>query len=230
MAEPEKKPAEATPAAAPAKAEAPAEKPAEGSPAEGEGGAVQSAAAVMGGSKLLYIIVGSVFAVNLLSGFAIARFMLAPRIEKAKAEAMQHPEEGVEAVTAEGKDKHAVKEEKGKKEEHAKGGKEGGKEGEAKDEKFKIEEMVVNIAGTRGTRFLRVAMQFDGPEDVHGKLEEIRPKVTDIVSTILSGKRMEDLETPEIRPRLRAEIKILVNANLDNGQVTDIYFTDFVIQ
>ncbi len=238
MAEVETKPKEAPKAEEPKKAEAKAE-PAKAeagkeAPAEGaKEGAAPPAKSGGKGAMLPYIMLGAVLLVLPIVGFLVARLALAPRIAAVQKEAGGKDHEDskdkkenagkAEAKKEEPKEakKEASKEEKGKGEKGEKG--EGGA-------RFSLTDQVVNIAGTRGTRFLRAGMEFEAPPSVLTEMEQRKAQVTDIVATALASKRMEELEAPDVRQKLRTEIVGLLNSVLKSGEITNLYFTELIIQ
>jgi len=214
MADPETKPAEAP-------APAPAEGGGEAAPAEG---AAQPAAASSGGSTLLYIIVGSALLLLPASCWAVAHFILSAKIQKAAAEIKLAHDGG---MPGEGEHPAAAHPKEVKKP----AGGHGEAEGEADKplQIFALADVVVNIAGSP-SRFLRASMEIDGPKDVQDELKKRQAQVRDIVTSTLSAKRMEELESPTIRKVLRTDLMIQLNVILEKGKVTDIYITDLVIQ
>jgi flagellar protein FliL len=245
MAEPEKKPeakpAEAKPAEKkPEEAKKPdAAKGEAAPPAEGAEGAKPEAAAPAakgGSSKLTMIIMlGSLVALP-ITGFAVAYFALAPKIkaEKQIAEGGEHGKDPHAKDAKAGKDKKDAHGKDAKKDDHAKKDDgHGGGHGEAggpPPAKFALTEQIVNVAGTRGTRFLRAGMEFEAPAEVLDEMTQRKAQMMDIVSNTLAQKRLDELEAPDIRQKLRAEIITLVNHVLKDGEVTNLYFTELVIQ
>jgi len=235
-AEEPKKPDAAKPEAKPEPAKAEAGKEA---PAEGAEGAAAAPAAAGKPSKLPIILMVSTFVILPIAGFIVAKLALAPRIAAVQREASESGgDKEKEGKSEKGKKEEGKKEakkeepkkgekEEGKKEEHGKGGK--GEKGEG-GAKFVLSDQVVNIAGTRGTRFLRAGMEFEAPGNVLAEMEQRKAQVTDIVATALASKRMEELEAPDVRQKLRTEIVGLLNSVLKQGEITNIYFTELIIQ
>jgi len=52
----------------------------------------------------------------------------------------------------------------------------------------------------------------------------------DILVTVLSGKRLEDLAAPEQREALREEICQRVNKLLQSSKLKNVYISKFIIQ
>jgi len=96
--------------------------------------------------------------------------------------------------------------------------------------KFSIEEVTVNIAETRGTRFVRAGVFFEATPPVLEELEANRPRMVDTVGQVLSTKTLDDLSSPNVRGNLRQELLGIINPTLKAGRVDNIYFTDLLVQ
>ena len=96
--------------------------------------------------------------------------------------------------------------------------------------KFTIEEVTVNIADTRGNRFVRAGAYFDADPAVLEELEANRPRLIDTFEQVLSTKTLGDLTSPDIRGSLRTELMGIINPTLKEGRVDNIYFTDLLVQ
>lgn len=148
-------------------------------------------------------------------------------------------EEGKEEASAKGhgEAKEGEKKEEGghgetkegeKKEEGGHG--EGGGKEKKEAENFILSEILVNVNGTGGGRFLKASLYFDAPPKTLKDLETIRPKIIDLVSQILRSKTLDQLTREDSMANLRAELISRVNAILPQGKVDNIYFLDLVIQ
>ena len=94
-----------------------------------------------------------------------------------------------------------------------------------------IEDIVVNPAGSGGTRYLctTVALESTRPM-VAEEVAEREPQIRDTLIEILSKRTVEDLSALSTRDELRAEIKIAVNDLLISGEVVGVYLSNFVLQ
>ncbi len=156
--------------------------------------------------------------------FATAEFLLLPKLRGLIAQqttegGAAHAEGGGEASHGGGGASHGGGA-------HGKG-KEGGK-GEAT---FDFENVVVNLSGSMGTRFLKVNFTTLGSNP---KLPEImterKKQLLDVAINVLSAKTMADLEAPGAKNVVRNELLANLNQALKSDLVEQIYFTDFVIQ
>jgi flagellar FliL protein len=130
---------------------------------------------------------------------------------------------GEEAKTEESKDAKAEGKEKEKEKK------------KSKDEKpsaiFTMEDIIVNPAGTSGTRFLSISIGFEvgSPESLK-LFEERQPLIKDALITILGSKTMEQLSDPKQKEITRFQIKKRVEQLLEVEDLAAVYFTDFILQ
>jgi len=94
-----------------------------------------------------------------------------------------------------------------------------------------IEDIVVNPAGSGGTRYLCTTVALESTESmVADEVAEREPQIRDTLIEILSKRTVEDLSTLSVREELRGEIKIAVNDLLVSGEVVGVYLSNFVLQ
>ena len=94
-----------------------------------------------------------------------------------------------------------------------------------------MKDIVVNLAESQGTRFLKVSVTFEvESEEVIAELTAKGPVFMDILINILSSQSLADVDSWEEKNALRLEIVDLCNSNLDAGVIRNLYFTDFVVQ
>jgi len=96
---------------------------------------------------------------------------------------------------------------------------------------YVVKDVIVNPAGTNGTRFLltTVGFEINGVER-EKEVEKMEVQVRDVLNTILTSKGLEDLSGNEQREALRKEILQKVGAMLPAGSLTNVYFSKFIIQ
>jgi len=161
--------------------------------------------------------------------FGVAEYVLLPRLQAklgapaadahGKAEAGAEHEEPAEEAPA--------KEEKG-----GKGGKEGKGEGKEAGGNYEFANVVVNLAGTMGTRYLKTSFIVTGVggKSVKGVFDAQKAKLTDITLNVLSSLTLADLEEPGSKNVLREKLVAAYNQALGKRIVEQVYFSDFVIQ
>lgn len=107
-------------------------------------------------------------------------------------------------------------------------GKDNGKGGESVPMPGKV---LVNVAGTLGTRYLLVNFTLVGKNGgLKGAIEKNEAQLRDAASGALASKTIADLEKPGARNLIRSELISVFNNILGAGSVTEIYFTEFAIQ
>jgi flagellar protein FliL len=153
--------------------------------------------------------------------FAVGQFVLIPQLKKQVA-AMPAGEEGAPAEA------HA--------EPAAHGGHGGGdKKGEAAaagpGNSYDMENIVVNLAGTMGTRYLKTSFLVTGSDkNLRATFESNKPKLVDITLNVLSSLSLADLEEAGAKNLIREKLMLSYNQALGRRVVEQIYFADFVVQ
>jgi flagellar basal body-associated protein FliL len=120
----------------------------------------------------------------------------------------------------------------------AKAAEEHGETGEARQlgALLPIDEVVVNVAGTKGRRFCRtsITLEMDGAAEGggHGKKEETAwmPVYRGRVIDLLSTKDLDQLTSPTARDSLKVEILHVLNAEASGVKFRDLFFTEFLVQ
>ena len=105
----------------------------------------------------------------------------------------------------------------------------GGKEkGEGRP---KFENLTVNIAGTKGTRYLKVTFNVVGKNDAANKqIDAKHAELVDATLTILASLSMPELDEPSGKAVVRGRLVAIFNDLLKAPLVTQVLFSDFVVQ
>ncbi len=92
-----------------------------------------------------------------------------------------------------------------------------------------LETFLVNLSGSRGRKLLKLNMELevDG-EEVQAEIEQLKPKIRDIIIVILSSKTYAQVSTKEGKDVLRGEIGDQVNLFLTKGKIKRVYFTELI--
>ncbi len=94
----------------------------------------------------------------------------------------------------------------------------------------------VNIAGTDGERFIKVAVAFEFDNVAHPELGEALkarvPKIKDILIDHLSKLTLIEVTEPDAKEKIRKDLLRLVNKSLptEEGQIRDVYIVNYIIQ
>jgi flagellar FliL protein len=108
--------------------------------------------------------------------------------------------------------------------------------GEGKGEKggppgYQFDSVVVNLAGTMGTRYLKTSFLVTGADPKIKELFEAnKPRLTDVTLNVLSSLTLADLEEPGSKNVIRERLVGAYNQALGHKVADQVYFSDFVIQ
>jgi flagellar FliL protein len=94
-----------------------------------------------------------------------------------------------------------------------------------------VKDLIVNPAGTNGTRFLltTIGLEVTTPEALR-ELESKDVMVRDALNTILTSKDLLTIVNVDGRETIRKEIEKKVGSILRGGVLTNVYFSKFIIQ
>lgn len=96
---------------------------------------------------------------------------------------------------------------------------------------YEFSDIICNLSGTMGTRFLKVSFEVAGSDpELSGMIRMKRPRVKDAIITALSSRTIKDIEVPGGRNALRVALITSINQAIGFEAVEELYFTDFIIQ
>jgi flagellar protein FliL len=91
--------------------------------------------------------------------------------------------------------------------------------------------ILVNVAGTGGTRYLLTTLTLVGSNpDLKSAVEKNDAQLRDVAAGALASKTINDLEKPGARNLIRTELISLFNGVLGNGMLSELYMTEFAVQ
>lgn len=92
-------------------------------------------------------------------------------------------------------------------------------------------EYITNLASEDGNRFVKLKVVFAFQDtNVQTELTNKLPELQHTINSTLRQQSPASLSKPNAMEKLATLIKKNVNALLINGNVTDVYFTEFVVQ
>ncbi len=92
-----------------------------------------------------------------------------------------------------------------------------------------LETFVVNLAGSKGRKVLKVNMELEiNGQDVIQEIENRKAQIRDFIIIILSSKSIEEVSAKEGKDALRNEIKDNINSFLSKGKIINVYFTELI--
>ena len=92
-----------------------------------------------------------------------------------------------------------------------------------------LPQFVVNLADPAGKRMLRLGMEVEANADIAKELQANNAKIRDAVITLLAGKSFAEVQSPEGKVLLRAEVAARLNQILGAPRIIRVYFTEFVV-
>ncbi len=99
---------------------------------------------------------------------------------------------------------------------------------------YEFSNVVVNLAGTMGTRYLKTSFYVTpdpkGNVDLQAVFKANHAKLFDTTLNILSSLTLADLEEPGAKNVIREKLVAAYNQVLDARVADQIYFSDFVVQ
>lgn len=110
------------------------------------------------------------------------------------------------------------------------------KDGKPKERStYEFSNVVVNLAGTMGTRYLKTSFVITGDDkaggvDVKKYFEENRTKMLDVTLNVLSALTLADLEEAGAKNVIREKLVSAYNQAAGKRVAEQVYFSDFVVQ
>lgn len=176
----------------------------------------KEAAPKKSGNKM--ILYGGIGAGVLIVGVALALFVVRPMMS-GSADAEQDQVENSSDSHAKTKTDHKPK------------AKKHGEDGASESIVYSIKDIVVNPAGTGGSRFLSVSFGFElESASIASNFENRELMVRDALITILSSKTVAQLTDARQKEIIRIQIKKRLSKLLKTEDINGVYYTDFVLQ
>ena len=188
-----------------------------------------STEAKKGGNKM--ILFGGIGVGAIVLGVALTLFVIKPMMS-GSGESADTTEEiaghgGDKQESAHGESKKAKpkpKKKPRKKASHGDDGEEGGGI-------LAVKDIVINPAGTGGSRFLSVSFAFEVESSyLAAEFEARAPIIRDALITILSSKTVAQLTDPKQKEIVRYQIKRRISQLMETDELAGVYYTDFVLQ
>ncbi len=177
---------------------------------------VSAPAPAKGKSKL--ILFGGIGLGAIIIGVVVALFVLKPMLASSDAPAEETSTHATEPAKKAESSSHKKSESHGSK-------------GETAATMYEINDIVINPAGTGGSRFLSVSFGFelDSPTEAE-TFRSREPIIRDALITILSSKTVAQLTDARQKEIIRYQIKKRVADLMKTEQLAGVYYTDFVLQ
>ena len=92
-----------------------------------------------------------------------------------------------------------------------------------------LETFIVNLAGSKGRKVLKVNMELEiKGNEVIQEIENRKAQIRDFIIIILSSKSFDEVSAKEGKDALRNEIKDNINSFLSKGKIINVYFTELI--
>ncbi len=96
---------------------------------------------------------------------------------------------------------------------------------------YEVKGIIVNVAGTMGTRYLKISFQAAGSrQGLEAAMTRNRAAILDGILGILATRTLPELEEAGARNALRHALREAINDVLGQPLVEELYFTEFVVQ
>lgn len=179
--------------------------------------AAAAAPAAAGGGAKAWMPVIAALILAPVATWATIEFVLVPRLQKKMAVAVaesggqaEAPAHAPAPAPAKGKD---------------------GKDAKAGGPSYEFQNVVVNLAGTMGTRYLKTSFIVTGADaNIKTIFDGAKPKLTDVTLNVLSSLTLADLEEPGAKNIIREKLVSAYNQAVGRRVADQVYFSDFVIQ
>lgn len=90
---------------------------------------------------------------------------------------------------------------------------------------------LVNLSDPSGKRYLKVSIQLEvSSPSVSAEIADHNIEIRDMILMLLSGKEYGDIGNVAGKMMLKQDILSRLNKTLSNGQVKEVYFTEFLVQ
>ena len=91
-----------------------------------------------------------------------------------------------------------------------------------------LETFLVNLAGSKNGRLMKVTMSLEvDSADVQAEIEKRKPQIRDNILILLSSKTFEQVSSKDGKDFLRDEVRDSINSYLKKGRVKRVLFTEF---
>lgn len=97
---------------------------------------------------------------------------------------------------------------------------------------YPMDQIIVNLmTSSGGKRYLKTAIVLElSIAEMQPELDTKRDVIRDIIITILSSKTFEEIQTTKGKQKLKDELQERINEILVDGRISNIFFTDFMVQ
>lgn len=96
---------------------------------------------------------------------------------------------------------------------------------------FRVDNLIVNPAGSQGSRFLMISLAVETPDaKVDAVLRRQEARIRDLAISLLERLTMEALSTPGIRDSLKRQLSDTISAVAGTSTKLRVFLPQFVVQ
>jgi flagellar FliL protein len=96
---------------------------------------------------------------------------------------------------------------------------------------YVLNTFIVNLNEPQGKRYLKAKLELElENQEVQAEIDKRLPQFRDAILTMLSSKTYADINDLSGKFQLRAEIISMLNGYLHTGKISNVYFTEFIVQ
>ena len=95
---------------------------------------------------------------------------------------------------------------------------------------YSLGDFVVNLTGSKGYQYVQASIVVEvSTDNVIDELEKRSPQIRDCIIAILRDQTVADIEEPDAQT-IKNRIMASLNSLLYTGQITQVWFTQLVVQ
>lgn len=198
--------------------------------------AAETAAAPKGGGVAGFLPLIIALIVAPVLSWVVFEFVMLPRMKSQLLATASGEQTAATAAAGHGEaaaaePKAEAKKSEGKKPEAKKGeAKKGEHSASESPGSYQFDNIVVNLSGTMGTRYLKTSFLITGKENLAELFEKRHPELLDATLNTLGSLTLADLEEVGSRNLIRARLIAAYNEVIGVRVVEQIYFSEFVVQ
>lgn len=92
-------------------------------------------------------------------------------------------------------------------------------------------DFTVNLADSQQKRYLKATVRVGYyPKELTQEIGSKIPEIRDLIIEVFRTKSVAEIDTTDGTKELREELRSELNERLELGEITEVYFTEFIIQ
>jgi flagellar protein FliL len=96
---------------------------------------------------------------------------------------------------------------------------------------LKMDDFVVNIMQKETTRFLKIGITLETKnQESSERIKNRIPQIADAILLLVGNKQFDQIKDLQGKLQLKADLLAQINSLVGKDEVTEIFFTDFVVQ